>query len=226
MPINFNQNERGYHPCLSVNLATQRFIFMIIEGKKIYLSPISEADAPKLKAAINATVQDFLQTQVFLQRPTTLKEQQIFTDYAVRKMLDSEAFFYGIIRKKKSELIGLINTHAIDWENEKTEIGYWIAAPFTRQGFATEATLLMLEFLFMECKLHRVLATFTPENEASEGLLGKFEFKFEGISKDAARVQGKWKDLHRYALLEAQYKRQRRSLFEHFLDGAYPKIRI
>ncbi|ACF13034.1 GCN5-related N-acetyltransferase [Chloroherpeton thalassium ATCC 35110] len=199
---------------------------MTIEGKRICLRPIEETDAPKLKSAINASIQDFLKTQVFLHRPTTLKEQQVFVDFAVRKMLSNEAFFYGIILKDENELIGLVNTHAIDWKNEKTEIGYWVASAFTRQGLATEASLLMLEFLLMECKLHRITASFTPENLASERLLCKLGFRFEGVLLDAARIQGRWKNLNLYALLAEDYKRSRRQLFQTVLDGAYPKIRF
>ena len=41
-----------------------------------------------------------------------------------------------------------------------------------------------------------------PKNQPSIGLLEKIGFEREGISREAAKLEGNWQDMYRYSLLQ------------------------
>ncbi len=52
-------------------------------------------------------------------------------------------------------------------------IGYWVGAPFARQGYMTAAMRALIPFCFGTLRLHRLEAACIPSNAASVGALGK-----------------------------------------------------
>lgn len=80
-------------------------------------------------------------------------------------------------------------------------LGYWIGAPYARQGLMTEAARLACDFGFGALKLHRIEASCMPENEPSLRLLQLLGFEQEGLAKAALRINGKWEDHAVLALL-------------------------
>ena len=73
-------------------------------------------------------------------------------------------------------------------------LGYWIGAPFARQGYMTEAVGLMLEFAFGHLQLHRVEAACLPGNAASVALLTRTGFAREGLARAYLKIDGQWRD--------------------------------
>lgn len=74
------------------------------------------------------------------------------------------------------------------------KLGYWIGAPFARQGFMTEAVRLVTGFGFETLALHRIGADCMPSNEPSKRLLSKLGFEQEGLAKSYLRINGVWED--------------------------------
>ena len=50
-------------------------------------------------------------------------------------------------------------------------IGYWVGAPFARQGYMTAAVRALVPFCFRTLRLHRLEAACIPNNDASVALL-------------------------------------------------------
>lgn len=201
---------------------------MRIIGTRLFLRPLNLSDAPRLVSLVNASARELREfIPAIKDGKITHKEEEEYLLRAVQEMNLNQAMHFGIALKPSSDLIGAIATHPIDWLNESAMIGYWVATAFTGKGFATEAALLMLEGLFMELKLHRVVATAAIDNLASNRVLEKVGFRFEGALKQAGKVApSRWKDLNAYAILADEYKSLRKALFEKLLGGAYPKISL
>src|SRR5277367_289346 len=47
------------------------------------------------------------------------------------------------------EFGGVIGTHKVDWQNRKSEIGYWIASKFQERGIITDACRAVAEHAFL-----------------------------------------------------------------------------
>lgn len=198
---------------------------MSIVGNRLYIRPIDKGDAEALVRAINQSLNELAASQPLMNRTITVKDELVYIEAATQKMLLNKSLTYGIFLKKTDECIGSVSTHRIDWANYKTEIGYWISSAHTQKGYATEACILMLEYLFMEFKMHRVSASVAADNPASAHVLQKLGFSFEGEAKEALHISGKWKNLKVFALLSDAYSAARKGFFETYLDRNYPKIK-
>ncbi len=80
-------------------------------------------------------------------------------------------------------------------------IGYWVGAPFARQGYMTAALRALIPFGFGALRLHRLEAACIPNNGASIGLLEKTGFKREGYARQYLCINGIWQDHLLYARL-------------------------
>ena len=81
-------------------------------------------------------------------------------------------------------------------------IGYWVGAPFARQGYMTAAMRALIPFCFGTLRLHRLEAACIPSNAASIALLEKTGFQREGYARSYLCINGKWQDHLLYARLK------------------------
>jgi len=81
-------------------------------------------------------------------------------------------------------------------------IGYWVGAPFARQGYMTAAVRALIPFCFRTLRLHRLEAACIPGNVASVSLLEKTGFTREGYARNYLCINGIWQDHLLYARLE------------------------
>lgn len=84
---------------------------------------------------------------------------------------------------------------------QSASLGYWIGAPYARQGYMSEALTAVLDFAFRRLGLHRVEAACLPSNAASRGLLAKIGFREEGYAREYLRINGMWQDHVLFAVL-------------------------
>ena len=80
-------------------------------------------------------------------------------------------------------------------------VGYWIGAPFARQGYMREAILALVHHAFAVMDLSRVEAACLPENTPSRGVLEKCGFKYEGVAQSYLQINGRWRNHVLYANL-------------------------
>ena len=82
-------------------------------------------------------------------------------------------------------------------------IGYWIGAPFSRQGYMREAIEAAVGHAFGPMDLSRIEAACLPENTPSRGVLEKCGFKYEGVAQSYLQINGRWRNHVLYANLRA-----------------------
>jgi ribosomal-protein-alanine N-acetyltransferase len=81
---------------------------------------------------------------------------------------------------------------------QSTYAGWRIHKDLTRQGFATEALTVLLDYAFapepLGLSLHRVQANIIPDNLLSLRLAEKLGFRREGYARDYLKIAGRWQD--------------------------------
>lgn len=87
---------------------------------------------------------------------------------------------WAICHKTDRKVIGSVGLHkkADDKQEVNYEIGYVLSTPYEKQGLMTEAIKAVLEFIFLDLKLEKVLVAHFLENTKSSRLIQKFPFKF------------------------------------------------
>jgi len=92
-------------------------------------------------------------------------------------------FIFAIRFKKTQALIGGIGL-TLDIENNRAELGYWLAEKFWNKGFTTEAVQTILKFGFEQLKLNKIVAVYLTTNQASGKVMIKNGMIKEGEFKD------------------------------------------
>ena len=73
-------------------------------------------------------------------------------------------------------------------------LGFKIGKNYEHQGFMCEALDAVINLLFSDWNIHRIMANYRKGNGESEKLLRKLGFQQEGIAKDYLHINGKWRD--------------------------------
>jgi ribosomal-protein-alanine N-acetyltransferase len=113
------------------------------------------------------------------------------------------AYAFFMFRKPDDVLVGGLTLANIRRGCAQAgSLGYWMGAPYARQGFMTAAVNVLIPFAFTTLKLHRIEAACIPANIASVRLLEKTGFKREGFARQYLCIDGAWQDHLLYARLK------------------------
>jgi [ribosomal protein S5]-alanine N-acetyltransferase len=93
----------------------------------------------------------------------------------------------------------------IDPDHHHAELGYWLGVPFWSKGYATEAARAMVQYGFETLGLHRIYASYFPENVASGHVLRKIGMKREGLLRGHVCKWEKFHDLEFYGILRSDF---------------------
>jgi ribosomal-protein-alanine N-acetyltransferase len=105
------------------------------------------------------------------------------------------AYPFFIFRKLDNVLVGGLTLANIRRGCAQAgSLGYWMGAPYARQGYMTSAVSTVLPFAFGTLRLHRVEAACIPGNGASIRLLEKTGFQREGFARRYLCINGVWQD--------------------------------
>ncbi|MCB2159012.1 GNAT family N-acetyltransferase [Albidovulum sp.] len=122
--------------------------------------------------------------------------------WAARAATGGTALPVFLIRRDDQTLVGALTLDNIRrGPAQAGTMGYWIGAPFARQGYMREAIRAVVHYAFTELDLSRVEAACLPENAASRGVLEKSGFKYEGVAQSYLQINGRWRNHVLYANL-------------------------
>lgn len=131
-------------------------------------------------------IQSFIDTQTYIQQ-------------GLRQFASNDGFQAGLWLD--DALIGSIGHHSIDWNNRKTEIGYWLDKSHVGHGYMTHALEAVLQYSFETYQLNRVQLRIAVNNTRSRNLAHIQGFTLEGILREDIMIRGKYVDHALYAML-------------------------
>ena len=117
-------------------------------------------------------------------------------------LLEAKKF---IIEKKDGSRIGEIR-HFLDEPHHLMELACWLVPSERKKGYATEATQLMVDYLFLSKEIARVQAIVDVRNKASQKVLEKAGFQREGTVRDGYFNRGEWRSEYLYGILRREWK--------------------
>lgn len=124
--------------------------------------------------------------------------------WAARAEAAGTAVPFFLIRRADAALIGAVTLDNIRrGPAQAGTLGYWVGAPFARQGYMREALLAVVHYAFTDLDLSRLEAGCLPENAASRGVLERVGFKYEGVAQSYLQINGRWRNHVLYANLRA-----------------------
>lgn len=174
-----------------------------IEAERLYLRLPQHSDF-RAWSALRAESADFLTPW----EPTWAEDhltRRAFTArvrWAARSVAQGHAVPVFIIRRADQVLLGAITLDNIRrGPAQSGTLGYWIGAPFARQGYMREAIRALVHHAFAALDLSRIEAACLPENAASRRVLESSGFKYEGVAQSYLQINGRWRNHVLYAAL-------------------------
>ena len=175
-----------------------------VKGQGVYLRPPGPNDYPEW-----ASLRE--QSRAFLTPWEPIWPADDLTRAAFRRRLrryaedqrNDLAYSFLVFRSQDNALAGgLTLANVRRGVSQAGSIGYWIGAPFTRQGLMTAAVRALIPFSFGHLRLHRLEAACIPSNKPSIALLEKTGFQREGYARQYLCINGIWQDHLLYGRLK------------------------
>lgn len=121
---------------------------------------------------------------------------------------DGEWLTLAIAPRSEPVMAGIVVCRVTQAPNEAMELGYRLHPSVHRRGYAFEACKRLLDHLFHEVHVHKVIAHCVVENEASWRLMAKLGMQREALFRDYTRLDGAWRDAVVYGLLAGEWDRR------------------
>ncbi len=174
---------------------------MKIEGKKVILSKAVESDIEFL-CSVESDKTLWIYEEDVAENDEKLREK-------FKTRINGDRCYDFIVTVKENSIqnpIGFVSVWKYaDWR-KSWEVGYSILPQYQNKGYGMESLKLLLEFVFIELKAHKVVGMCNIENVASAKMMYNCGMRLEGTFKEELNWNGKWTDQQFFSILESEYK--------------------
>ena len=167
----------------------------------ILLKELAAADAQVIFGTIDAQRSYLGEWLPFVPFTTDVSFTEAFVNTYVGSPRNNPTFTIWY----KGAFAGLIGFKDSDYDNEKTEIGYWLSEAFQHKGIVTLACQKLIEFAFDELQMNRIQIKVAEANTKSRNIPERLGFHLEGIERCGEKHANGYFDLCVYSLLKSDY---------------------
>jgi [ribosomal protein S5]-alanine N-acetyltransferase len=123
-----------------------------------------------------------------------------------QKVTPRMSYTFNIKLVQTNQFIGLMALNLGRPTFKIAEVWYKLHPAYWGQGYAKEALAELLNFAFVDLKLHRVEAGCAVENIASIRVLENAGMTREGSKRKVLPIRGDWVDNYFYAMLDTDFQ--------------------
>ncbi|OAZ50732.1 GNAT family N-acetyltransferase [Paenibacillus polymyxa] len=186
---------------LTQNSLSTTPVARLLEGSRVYLRPINVEDT---ELYYNTLFHQEVRRLTGTQRSFT-KEQ--IARYIEGKGQDASSLLLLIALQEDDRVIGDIALQDMDSLNRSANIRIAINEQGDQgKGYGTEALVLMLDYGFGICNLHRIELNVFDFNEKAIRCYEKVGFKREGVQRDALFYNHQYRDSILMSMLQHEYR--------------------
>jgi len=162
---------------------------------RVHIHPASAADEEEFLAAVERSRRLH---HPWVAAPCTV---ETFREYFARQLDPRFAAFFIRINESR-ELVGVVNlSEIVHGPFRSAYLGYYAFVPYAGRGFMKDGLAQVITHAFKTMKLHRLEANIQPGNHPSKALVRKLGFRREGFSPRYLKINGRWRDHERWAIL-------------------------
>ena len=168
------------------------------------LELLETTDAEELLNLIDSNRSYLKEWLAWLDRIKEVNDTKSFIKNTKEQYASDNGFQAGIFYDNK--LIGVIGIVDIDWQDKKTEIGYWIDSKYQGKGIITKSCKVIIDYAFNKLKLNKVEIHCAENNKKSQGIPKRLGFTKEGVLREAQYLYGEFVNLVIYGLLAREWE--------------------
>jgi RimJ/RimL family protein N-acetyltransferase len=109
-----------------------------------------------------------------------------------------------IVDAETHELLGGIGMVHLDWQQRRSELGYWLARPARGRGVMTRAVRLFSAWIFENLPIDRLAIMASVGNAPSRAVAERAGYRFEGVLRSFLVIKGERHDMALYSLLRGE----------------------
>ena len=164
---------------------------------------IEPRHAEQLDALIEQNRAHIREWAAWFKDDRTIEDTRSFIRRNLARLAADEGFTVAVWYR--GEMAGQVEYNYIDWANRKTEIGYWLGAPFQGRGLITKSCRVLVNHAFEGLRLNRVEMHCAVENRRSRRIPERLGFRQEGTLLQAEWMHDHFNDLAVYAMLASEW---------------------
>ena len=171
---------------------------MILEGKNIYLRPMTGEDTDLIVKWRN---EDFVRKNFIYQKPFTREGHLNW----VETMVKTGKVVQFIICTNENKPVGSVYLRDIGGTHRKAEYGIFIGErEALSKGYGTEAAKLMIRYAFEERKLHKLMLRVLAGNDRAKKSYENAGFVQEAYLKDDVYLEDGYRDVILMAVINPE----------------------
>jgi len=123
----------------------------------------------------------------------------------IQRMVPLINYCFLVCTSEGDQPAGVINiTNVVLDPFRSGYLSYFAFAGFERRGLMQKSLIAVVRRAFRKLRLHRLEANIQPANRASNALARSCGFKREGYSPRYLKINGRWRDHERWAILASR----------------------
>lgn len=178
-------------------------MFTPIETKRLLLRPMLQSDADALHARRNDP--EVAKYQTWELPYSREKADALVESVVAMDGPQNDEWWVATVQLLDSgEILGDLPVH-LSWQCRSAEIGYAFDREHWGNGYAVEAVKAIVEYLFEQIGVTRIMGMLHPDNVASAMVLERTGFLFEGHTRKSFWVGDEVSDDHIYGMLREDW---------------------
>jgi ribosomal-protein-serine acetyltransferase len=165
-----------------------------LRTERIHLTPIDSTDGPELWDVIESSREHLERWLPWVPFNNTPEASRRYANACASDWDAGRAVRFGIRDRDSDALLGVVGLDSCVHLHLSCELGYWLRREAAGKGLMTEAAGACVKFAFARVGVHRIRCAAATGNQGSLAVIGRLEFKPEGIARQAAFVAGRWVD--------------------------------
>lgn len=134
----------------------------------------------------------------------SIEDAETFIETSLKEFAETE--LPNLFIFENEELIGNVGCVRPNLPSKSVEIGYWLDKDQTGKGIMTRSCKILLDYLFKDLELNRVVLRCEPQNEKSAAIAERLGFIREGVAREVERKQDGFADLIVYSMLKKEWE--------------------
>lgn len=173
-------------------------------GDKIHLRCYEPADV-EFEISLDDSIDQRSGWKVFPPRSSAAQKAFVEEASLAKPEGDAVQLRLAIARREDDAIVGSVNTHSIDMINGTFMFGVAVGAEHKGHGYAAEAVLLLMRYMFDERRFQKCWSGLWAYNAASAALHRKLGFVEEGRVRRHVFAGGEYHDALLFGMTDDEF---------------------
>lgn len=177
--------------------------FPEITTDRLLLTELHLTDVPLIvKYADNKNISD---NTLNLPYPYAEKDAHYWLNMASEGFINKTKLIFAIRSKESYGFMGSVGL-TLEQHSFRAEIGYWLAEPFWKKGYMTEAVQATIRFGMEQLHLNKISGHYFEKNVASGQVMSKCGMQKEGVLKEHVFKDPLFHNLIVYGITQREFQ--------------------